>query len=258
MITFDRNDLDEFYLDIRTTSNSGASEVFRITLVVVPPVLPPEAMDDWGGMWANDFYVMNPMMNDIEGTRGFVGGWIEFASDARDGEWKIVDNAIHFTPTKNFVGTNTIEYLVFDRDGRASAPAKISIQVRSRFHNLLMPVDVDQDGIAAPLDALLVINAINGDGARVLDQSSVDEHSHLIDIDGDGLLSPLDALSIINWINSDIEWRGAGEQESGMNNSSHFSRHDGTLPNSIEEHDRFFEAYGEDWLSQRTRRQVRI
>lgn len=254
LITFDRNDRDEFYLDIRTTSNSGASDVFRITLVVVPPVLPPEAMDDWGGMWANDFYVMNPMMNDIEGTRGFVGGWIEFASDARDGEWKIVDNAIHFTPTKNFVGTNTIEYLVFDRDGRASAPAKISIQVRSRFHNLLMPVDVDQDGTSGPLDALLVINAINSDGARVLDQSAVDEYAHLIDVDGDGILSPLDTLKIINWINSDMEWSGAGEQEAEMAKSSNSTPFDGTASNSIEEHDRFFEAYGEDWLSQRNRR----
>lgn len=203
LVCFDREVSGEFFLDIRTTSNSGASGIFRVTIFVDPPTFPTLTIDDWGSMWANGSYLFSPIENDIQGTNGFMGGRIELVSEPTHGEWKIVDHNILFTPAKNFVGVDSIEYVLIDYEGRSSMPAKISIQVRSRFQNDIMPVDVDRDGSVSPLDVLLVINAIGNAGTRVLDQASIDEHSKLVDIDGDGLLSPLDALSIINWINSE-------------------------------------------------------
>jgi hypothetical protein len=53
---------------------------------------------------------------------------------------------------------------------------------------------VNNDGYVSPLDALLVINALN--------QPPADLTSSVLDVNGDRHLSPLDALLVINKLNS--------------------------------------------------------
>ena len=63
------------------------------------------------------------------------------------------------------------------------------------FHNFLFPHDVDDDGALTPLDALVVINAINrGDDAPTGDRK-------FQDVDDDSRVTPLDALVLINALN---------------------------------------------------------
>ncbi|MGI9431457.1 MAG: peroxidase family protein, partial [Myxococcota bacterium] len=60
--------------------------------------------------------------------------------------------------------------------------------------NPVEPLDVNGDGQVAPLDALMVINALNDAGRR-------GGQPGFVDVDGDGDLSPLDAMRVINELN---------------------------------------------------------
>ncbi len=64
------------------------------------------------------------------------------------------------------------------------------------LHNFGMPEDCDQSGSVSPLDALVVINELNGPDANL----GMDA-ARMLDVDADGLLSPLDALVVINYLN---------------------------------------------------------
>ena len=68
---------------------------------------------------------------------------------------------------------------------------------------------MNDDGYVSPLDALLLINALNSFGARAL--TGVNLSATYCDVNGDKYVSPLDALCIINWLN---QVDGAGEGES--------------------------------------------
>ena len=76
----------------------------------------------------------------------------------------------------------------------------LSITIDS-LTNPLEPLDVDEDGWVAPLDALLVINDLNRNGSRPLAETE-DRPRHLIDVNGDGFASAIDALLVINHLNA--------------------------------------------------------
>jgi uncharacterized membrane protein len=60
-----------------------------------------------------------------------------------------------------------------------------------------LPYDVNGDGATSPLDALLVINALNAQN----DSGQTPSPLGGLDINRDGLLSPIDALKVINFLN---------------------------------------------------------
>lgn len=71
-------------------------------------------------------------------------------------------------------------------------------------HNYLIAEDVNQDFQITPLDALLVVNAINGRSAG----GGEGEQSGLppkVDTNGDGILSAIDAMLVINALNGEGE-----------------------------------------------------
>jgi len=71
------------------------------------------------------------------------------------------------------------------------------------WNNPLMNVDVDRDGVIAPIDLLLIINRLNEQGAGRLpiptSPPNVPPPFH--DTNCDDFVSPIDALLVINWIN---------------------------------------------------------
>ncbi len=74
--------------------------------------------------------------------------------------------------------------------------------------NLDEPNDVNDDGFVSPIDALLVITALNnGQSGRL--EGAASEAPYL-DVNMDGFLSPIDALSVITRLNSG-EGEGEGE-----------------------------------------------
>ena len=100
---------------------------------------------------------------------------------------------------------------------RALRPRKLKIELlenrrllASDWQNSLAAPDVDDDSSISPLDVLILINEINRNGSRPLNQSINLQSPSVayLDVDGDRSLSPLDVLSVINTINRGVT--GAG------------------------------------------------
>ncbi len=75
--------------------------------------------------------------------------------------------------------------------------------------NTARPMDTDKDGNVTPLDALVVINALNN---RAGGDITISPYVESLDVTGDGDLSPLDALVVINALNRDSGAGGEGEE----------------------------------------------
>jgi hypothetical protein len=71
-------------------------------------------------------------------------------------------------------------------------------------HNYLIAEDVNQDFAVTPLDALLVVNAINGRNAAH-GEGEQPAFSPKVDTNGDGILSAIDAMLVINALNGEGE-----------------------------------------------------
>lgn len=69
------------------------------------------------------------------------------------------------------------------------------LAVTISWQNLVLPTDVNGDGVDSPLDALIIINELNTNGPRELDDGVIDA---FLDVNGDGIVSPIDVLLVIN------------------------------------------------------------
>jgi hypothetical protein len=68
--------------------------------------------------------------------------------------------------------------------------------------NPVEPLDVNNDTFVSPLDSLLIINELNGLGARELEPPGGENiPPPYLDPSGDGFISPMDALLVINRLN---------------------------------------------------------
>jgi hypothetical protein len=73
------------------------------------------------------------------------------------------------------------------------------------YHNTLVAADVNGDGAVTPLDALIVIDALNSEGTGtqlIVPPPSGDTPPPFIDVNGDNILSAADALTVIDALNS--------------------------------------------------------
>jgi hypothetical protein len=87
----------------------------------------------------------------------------------------------------------------------------------SPWQNQTTPNDVNKDLVLTPLDALIVINDLNVNGARQLPNPPAEGEGPppFPDVNGDGYLTPSDALGVINALNLICcSGEGAGEGES--------------------------------------------
>ncbi|MCO6430288.1 MAG: hypothetical protein J5J00_05455 [Deltaproteobacteria bacterium] len=70
------------------------------------------------------------------------------------------------------------------------------------WHNATIPYDVDLDGLITEDDALAIINELDNNGARPLPEEAPSERHYYFDVNDDKSVSPLDAILIINYLNS--------------------------------------------------------
>lgn len=81
------------------------------------------------------------------------------------------------------------------------------------WRNPLRHLDVNDDGVIAPIDALMIINDLNRFGPRTLPPPTGGTvPPPYVDVNGDGLISAIDALWVINHLNRD---GGSGEGDGG-------------------------------------------
>jgi len=69
------------------------------------------------------------------------------------------------------------------------------------FHNENYPADVDGNGRAEAIDAMMIINYLNRHGPGPIEQAIASGAELYYDVNADGLVTPLDALLVINRIN---------------------------------------------------------
>ncbi len=98
-------------------------------------------------------------------------------------------------------------------------------------HNFVMPEDTNSGGFVSPIDALVVINALNSRGENTQVNAAVD-------VNADGSLTPSDALLVINFLNRS-RVLGIEEKTSGVDSGRRIQRIEQaiatqTLPNSME------------------------
>lgn len=93
-----------------------------------------------------------------------------------------------------------------DHGDEASGTFTISVtSIRSPYHNHNLNEDVNGDGYISPIDALLIINDLNSNGAHPVPSgvgATGEPPSEMLDVNGDGLITPMDVLLIINRLNS--------------------------------------------------------
>jgi hypothetical protein len=92
-------------------------------------------------------------------------------------------------------------YCVDNGIHRAEAIVEFVVFGTNVWRNERDPFDVNDDGFTGPLDVLLLINDINTNGSRRLDDIGPGIKKFL-DVDDDGFILPLDVLNVINLINS--------------------------------------------------------
>lgn len=85
---------------------------------------------------------------------------------------------------------------------RSSDFAGVPGPAASAWTNLAFAVDVNDDWLISPLDALLVITQLNAaDGGLLEPADGETSVTRFVDVSGDGMLSPLDALLVITALN---------------------------------------------------------
>lgn len=93
----------------------------------------------------------------------------------------------------------------------------IAERTTSRWTNPTNPFDTNNSGVVQPIDALIIINDLNRNGARVL--TTADLTPPYLDVNGDLSVTPINALRIVNFLNRNSGGQsnsgGEGELDSG-------------------------------------------
>ncbi|MBT5883263.1 MAG: hypothetical protein HOH50_03455, partial [Planctomycetaceae bacterium] len=119
---------------------------------------------------------------------------------------------IRLTPSPEASGTATFTLTVSDGglDNDLSTTADnasvseifdVSITPAFPWHNYNLPLDVNGDNAASPIDVLLIIQEINRNGSYELPTPRSELVPPFYDVDRDGWITPSDALHIINYLN---------------------------------------------------------
>lgn len=106
--------------------------------------------------------------------------------------------------------TESFVYRVNNWIFEAEAVVEFVVFGGNAWRNERNHLDVDDDSFVGPLDVLNLINDINQNGTRDLDDVGPSIRQ-FFDVDDDGSISPLDVLIVINWINSHAFGGGEGE-----------------------------------------------
>ncbi|HBE72424.1 MAG TPA: hypothetical protein DDW52_30175, partial [Planctomycetaceae bacterium] len=81
-------------------------------------------------------------------------------------------------------------------------------------------LDVNADGFVTPIDALLIINYLNGNGSTTVDD--LPPPPPFRDVNGDNFIAPNDVLAVITYLNS-VSGGGSGEGEGMIDVAADYS-----------------------------------
>ncbi len=176
---------------------------------------PPTAVNDVATTFIDRAININVIRNDFDTDGTIDPSTVEIAVAPTNGTVAVQsDGSVTFTPTPGFSGTTSFQYAVADDEGVFSNVATVTVRVSSSiYQNPNNRLDVNADGLISPIDALLVINALNTGGPRPL-PDDLFVPPPFLDVSGNRQLEALDALLVINFLNRNGNGSNA-EGESG-------------------------------------------
>ncbi|MFO1064727.1 MAG: cadherin domain-containing protein [Pirellulales bacterium] len=132
------------------------------------------------------------------------------------------------TASDQDVGTVSLRVQAIDSGNKAASDFfDITVTQSHPWHNTNKPLDVTGDNHVSAIDALYVINYINGFNNPNVTAGSPPTQGYL-DTNKDNVISPIDALLIINFLNSGGSSEGEGES-SGITSDNSDSTQLGVL-----------------------------
>lgn len=201
--------VDTLGYTIRDAAGNLSNEAF----VTITMNNPPVAVDDSTFTFKNEPLNINILGNDSDSDGTLDPSSVQIAGQPTTGTVEVLaDGTVTYTPATDFFGEDSFAYVVSDNLGTTSNVAEVLIRVqRSRWQNPTGNLDVNDDGVVSPLDALLVINYLNSGAEPFLPTSGV-VPPPFYDVNGDEFVTPIDALRIISFLNGN-SGGGAGEGE---------------------------------------------
>lgn len=143
-----------------------------------------------------------------------------YSFSTNDARFEFVGDSLQLKPDAHFepaeAGTAQIMIQVTDALDPSSTsllPLTLDIVDVSPWTNLANSLDTTRDGTVAPVDALVVVNALNqlsGGGQLSQPRTLAEQQDPDVDTNGDGFLTPVDALLVVNFLN-DQAGQGEGE-----------------------------------------------
>ncbi|MBM4088892.1 MAG: tandem-95 repeat protein, partial [Planctomycetes bacterium] len=183
---------------------------------------PPTAVNDTVQTFRDVPININVLQNDTDPDGTLVPGTVTIiVRPTRGTATPQTNGTVKYTPGFGFIGTDSFTYTVKDNDGATSNEASVTVGVivdPFPWRNPRNPLDVNDDGSVTPIDALLIINSLNFDGARPLPNPPIPPlvPPPYYDTSGDNRIDPIDALLVINYLNSGQ----GGEGESAGDSAS--------------------------------------
>lgn len=170
-------------------------------------------------------------VNVPSGTSAYLSAWIDYNQDGVFSNTERVANALSVTSattTLSFVVSGaSLSGTTYARFRLSSDPTAIANPtgaapdgevedyaitiVGNPYKNQSNGLDVNGDGKVTPIDALNVINYLNGPLPKVLTLPHT-AAAPFVDVNGDGNVTPLDALLVIDYLNT-LPPGGSGEGE---------------------------------------------
>ena len=134
--------------------------------------------------------------NSPPGVEGEAGGW-NWMLWGRGNGAKIQSEIVAFSVTDGGRGDQdgVANGVIVGRAGLAKVP--------DPWHNREMALDIDNNGLVAPLDAIQLINHLNSYGSHALPlvPGPQDVIAIYLDTNSDNFVAPFDAIQVINFLN---------------------------------------------------------
>ncbi len=184
-------------------ANDGVfdSNTATVTIEVVGSNDQPVAVDDGYSVFRNKQLIVNKaagvLANDVDADGDTLDADLVRLPDHGTVELND-DGSFTYTPQTDFGGQDQFTYRVFD-GVLFSDVATVDINVYFGWQNPTHPVDVNGDGHASAIDALLVLNDLEQNGTRVLPNPPVPPNTAppFLDVNADGVVASFDARMVI-------------------------------------------------------------
>lgn len=208
----------------------GSSNVWNNLVydpTAIPPAPPVAELDRASVSSIVPSTAINLIANDRD-PDGSAANLVPQLAAGTHAAFSLVGPTLTYTAPLGFSGVHRANYTVRDSQGLVSQPGTVEIFVVNfgkalPWQNAARPSDVNDDGLTTPLDALLIVNELNSQGAGNLPNSVTNRNElfGFVDPSGDGFLSALDVLLVVNQLNgSQAAAEGEGEGEVAVESPS--------------------------------------